>query len=95
VTRRGFTFVLVLTAMVLASGVAVVYVKYLSRILFTELQGLNQDTRRLEEDWGLLRLEEAALSTHPRVEEMARKQLGMYLPRTVDVRTIEGVDHVR
>jgi len=94
-TRRGFAFLLTLTAMVLASGVAVVYVKYLTRTLFTELQGLNQDTRRLEEDWGLLRLEEAALSTHPRVEEIARKQLGMYLPRTVDVRTIEGEGHVR
>jgi cell division protein FtsL len=94
-TRRGFSFVLTLTAAVLASGVGVVYVKYLTRVLFTELQALNQETRRLEEEWGVLRLEEAALSTHPRVEKIARQELGMFLPRPVDVRTIERVGHVR
>lgn len=94
-SRRGFIFLLALVAAVLASGVGVVYAKYLTRILFNDLQDLVQETRRLEEEWGLLRLEEASLSTHPRVEEIARNQLGMYLPRAVDVRTIDGGGYVR
>ena len=94
-TRHGFFFLLALAASVLISGVGVVYAKYLTRVLFNDLQGLSQEARHLEEEWGLLRLEEASLSTHPRVEEIARNQLGMYLPRAVDVRTIEGGRDVR
>jgi cell division protein FtsL len=80
---------------VISSGVGVVYAKYLTRIEFSELQTLTQQRHRLEEDYALLRLEEASLSTHPRVERTARAQLGMYLPRGVDVRTIDGGGHGR
>jgi cell division protein FtsL len=71
----------------------VVYIKYLTRIEFGELQTLTQQLQGLEEDYALLRLEEASLSTHPLVEKAARTRLGMYLPRGVDVRTIGGARH--
>ncbi|MCG6860939.1 MAG: cell division protein FtsL [Chromatiaceae bacterium] len=40
--------------------------------------------------WGQLRIEEAALTTHPRVEARARELLGMRLPQSQDVRVING-----
>jgi cell division protein FtsL len=94
VTGRGLIFVWFLGLATLLSGVGVVYAKYVTRIEFGRLQALTQELHRLEEEWGLLRLEEAALSTHPRVEDQARARLGMYLPRGVDVRTIQGGAHV-
>jgi cell division protein FtsL len=94
-TPRGFVLVSVIALGVISSGVGVVYAKYLTRIEFSELQTLTQQRHRLEEDYALLRLEEASLSTHPRVEKTARTQLGMHLPRGVDVRTIGGGGHGR
>lgn len=87
-TGRGLALVASLVLTVVASGIWVVYVKYLTRIEFGELQTLTQQLHRLEEDWAMLQLEEASLSTHPRVEQAARTKLGMYLPRSVDTRTV-------
>ena len=92
-TLRGLVFVALLAAVVVASGVGVVYAKYRTRIEFTNLQALTRQLQGLEEEWGVLRLEEAALGTHPRVESAARKRLDMFIPRGVDVRTIGGRDH--
>lgn len=86
---------LVLTLGVVASGVGVVYAKYLSRTEFILLQALRAERDALEVQWGRLRLEEAALTTQPRVEEQARRLLGMHLPRNGDVRVIDGGGHDR
>jgi len=90
VTRRELQVLLVLTLASLASGVAVVYAKYLTRMEFVALQSLIDEGQALEVQWGRLRLEEAALTTHPRVEERARQLLGMHLPHGNEVRVIEG-----
>jgi cell division protein FtsL len=76
------------------SGLAVVYTKYLTRVHFIELQGLRAERDALDVDWNRLRLEEAALSTHVRVERKAREQLGMFTPRFDDVLLIEEVGRV-
>ena len=89
-TRYDLWFLFVLILGVVASGVGVVYSKYLSRIEFVELQGLRAEGHGLEVRWGQLRLEEAALTTHPRVEAKARELLGMHLPQGGDVRVIDG-----
>ena len=94
-TKRELLLVLVLVLGVLSSGVGVVYAKYVTRVLFTEVQSLTEERQAEEEEWALLRLEEASLSTHPRVEKQARERLGMDLPRGVDVRTIGGGDDGR
>jgi len=78
---------------VIASGVGVVYAKYQTRLQFIALQALTRELQGLEEEWGVLRLEEAALGTHPRVETAARTRLNMFMPRGVDVRTIGGTGH--
>lgn len=89
--RRGeLTAILVLTAAAIASGVGVVHAKYLTRMEFGVLQGLIEERHALDVQWERLRLEEATLTTHARVEEQARRLLGMHLPRSGEVRVILG-----
>ncbi len=83
-------FLMLLGLAVLLSGIAVVYVKYLTRQEFNRLQTATRQLHRLEEEWTMLQLEEAALSTHPRVEQIARKKLHMYLPGPESIRTVSG-----
>ncbi|MBK1699683.1 cell division protein FtsL [Thiococcus pfennigii] len=85
-----YGLILLLVLCVSLSGVGVVYVKYLARMSFVELQALRAEENRLAVEWGRLRLEEATLTTHARVEEVARRQLEMYLPRRSDIRVIWG-----
>jgi len=94
-TRGEIRVLLVLALAVLASAVAVVYAKYLTRMEFVTLQTVTSERQALEVQWGRLRLEEAALTTHPRVEERARRLLGMHLPQGGEVRVIEGNDRVQ
>ncbi len=89
-TRYDLWFLIVLILGVVSTGVWVVNAKYLSRLEFVELQALRAQRHGLEVRWGQLRLEEAALTTHPRVEAKARDLLGMRLPLGGDVRVIDG-----
>ncbi len=92
---RDLLLIAMLALAVVTSGIGVVYAKYQTRIEFIHLQALTRELHRLEEEWAVLRLEEAALGTHPRVETAARSRLGMFMPRGVDIRTIGGKVHER
>ena len=83
-------FVAVLILAAAASGVGVVYAKYLTRSHFVELQQVRSERDAADVEWGRLRLEEASLSTIVRVEATARKDLKMHLPGTGEVRLIIG-----
>jgi len=89
-TRYDLWFLFLLIAGVVGSGIGVVYAKYLTRTEFVELQILRAERDTLEVRWGQLRLEEAALATHPRILAQASKLLGMRLPHEGDVRVIDG-----
>lgn len=91
--RAGLVAILLLTAAVLASGVAVVYVKYLTRTEFADLQSVRTERDVIDVEWGRLQLEEAALSTHTRVENAARGQLQMHIPQAAEVRIVEVTAH--
>ncbi len=90
---RAWLLVLVTLAVTL-SAVAVVHTKYQTRVHFSALQNLRAQRDALDVEWNRLRLEEAALSTHVRVERQARDQLGMFNPRFGDVLLIEEVGRV-
>jgi cell division protein FtsL len=81
--------VAVLGLAVIASATAVVYVKYLTRIEFVDLQAVRAARDALDVEWGRLRIEEAAMSTHTRVERTARQSLQMHLPRPGELRVVE------
>ena len=78
----------VLSLAIVASGIGVVYAKYLSRKYFVELQTLQAEAESLDVDWGRLQLEESTLATHAKVERTARGRLGMHLPRIDEVMVI-------
>ncbi len=89
-SRGALSTILGIGLAVIVSGVAVVYAKYLSRDAFVALQQLRVERDQLAVEWGRLRLEEATLTTHARVEQLARRDLDMYLPEREDIRLVFG-----
>lgn len=85
----GLVLALLLATAVLASGVSVVYVKYLTRIEFGELQQARSDRDALDVEWGRLQIQEAALTSHIRIEDNARNKLDMIMPAGGEVRVVE------
>lgn len=88
--RSELAMLIVLGLAAAGSGIAVVYTKYISRMEFADLQSLRAERHDLEVQWGRLRLEEATLTTHARVEQLARRNLDMHLPVRGEVRVITG-----
>ncbi len=81
---QGGLLVLMILA-VIASGIGVVFSKYLSRKYFVELQGLQTEQVQIGFEWGRLQLEESTLATHAKVENTARGRLDMHLPNIEEV----------
>jgi cell division protein FtsL len=73
-------FLLVLLAIAVASALGVVYTKYRSRLLFAEVQRLEQELDAYDEEWGQLQLEQNTWAEHSRIERLAHGRLGMLLP---------------
>ncbi|WP_373506610.1 cell division protein FtsL [Thiocapsa sp.] len=93
-SARPLWLLIGLVLAVTLSAIAVVYTKYQTRIHFSQLQDLRAQRDAVDVEWNRLRLEEAALSTHVRVERKARDQLGMFNPRFEDILLIEEVGRV-
>lgn len=85
--RRRVAFA-ALVVTVLASAVAAVYAKHENRKLFMELQALTEERDRLEVDWSRLQVEQSAWSTHARVEQLARGEMGMRSPAADELRVV-------
>jgi cell division protein FtsL len=71
---------LVLLSLVVASGVATVYMKHRTRNQFIELQSLQHEHDEMQIQWGRLQLEESTWAAHDRVRGAASTQLGLYMP---------------
>ncbi|NOR79210.1 MAG: cell division protein FtsL [Methyloprofundus sp.] len=67
----------VLLVVLVISGLAVIYAKHKSRLVFIDIQKAEQDLDHLEVRWERLTLEERMLSDHNRVEKKARKNMGL------------------
>jgi cell division protein FtsL len=98
--KASLTLVGVLGLAVVASAVAVIQVKYLTRTEFGVLQQVRAERDALDVEWGRLQIEEAALTSHTRIEDNARRKLDMILPeggevRVVEVTMPEAQQHVR
>ncbi|HYM48160.1 MAG TPA: cell division protein FtsL [Burkholderiaceae bacterium] len=77
-----------LLAASMISAVAVVELRHESRMLYAQVQKLQQERDGLNVEWGQLLLEEGAWSQHRRIESVARAQLGMELPAAQQLRVI-------
>jgi len=65
---------------VLLSALSVVYAINLHRVTCGQMQMEEQQTHRLELQWGQLLLEQASLATPARVEALATEKLHMLVP---------------
>ena len=64
----------------LAVGLGCVYTRHQARVLFVELQQLAATRDALDIEWGRLRIEQSALATHGRIDQIARARLNMIEP---------------
>lgn len=79
--RPGLLLPLLLGIAAIFSALSVVQIKNDNRRLTNESTELRDEHDRLEVEWSQLQLEEAAHSSHSRIETIARKQLKMVEPR--------------
>lgn len=80
----------ILWALLLVSAIAVIFTKHQARSLFIELQALQGERDRLDTEWSQLKLEQSAFSVHGRVEQAARADLKMVIPRPDEVLIVKA-----
>lgn len=78
---RVDTPMLAMAVLVIASAVAVIYTKHLSRSEFIQLQQLEKKRDLLNEEWGRLLLEQSTWGSPSRVEQQVRSRLEMTVPQ--------------
>ncbi len=74
-----------LLTLVLGSALTVIYVKHQSRVLFSELRGIQKQQDQQVIQWGRLQLQNTTLATHSHVESRARHDLQMRVPEKVEL----------
>ncbi len=77
--------VLLLVCAVFISALQVVLVRHKSRILFIELQKLQQQRDVLNISYGQLQLEQSTLAQPNRIEAIASQQFNMIMPSPQDI----------
>ena len=77
-THWQVTAALVVT--IFFSAIQVVLHQHQARKVFVEVQALERERDRLNEEWGRLQLEQSTWATDARVEEIARTRLQMLEP---------------
>ena len=85
---RPMLVVLVLLVALLISSVSVIYQAYEYRQLFNTQQQLVTQWDDLQVEWGQLLLEQSALGANSRVEQKAKEQLSMQVPKPENVEMI-------
>jgi cell division protein FtsL len=69
-----------LAGVLMVCALAVVNAQHRARTLFIELDALKSEARDLEVEWGKLQLEQGTLTSHARVETLAKTHLGLITP---------------
>jgi len=87
----GLMAPLFLATLAIVSAVAVVQVKHSNRSLINEQAQLREQRDQIEVEWSQLQLEEAAHSSHARIEQIAREQLKMVEPRETVMVSARGL----
>ncbi len=84
----GGIFMMILLAAVLSSAIAVVWTRHESRVLFVELTRLQNLRDELNIEFGKLELEQATWAEPRRVDDEARKKLGMVNPKPQEIQLV-------
>ena len=70
----------ILLGAVLVSALLVVQTRHESRVVFADIQALEQRRDALNEEWGRLQLEQSTWAMASRIESLARTKLEMRSP---------------
>lgn len=71
---------MLLALVLMICSLAVVNAQHRVRSLFVDLEALKKEAKELEVEWGKLQLEQGTLTSHARVETLAKNQLGLITP---------------
>jgi cell division protein FtsL len=66
-----------LTALLVLCGLSLVNAQYRARHLFIDLERAQVQARQLDIDWARLQLDQSTLEKHARIDDIARRELGM------------------
>lgn len=80
--------VLLLGGIVFVSALFLVQMRHNNRVLFTELQQLQNERDRLNVEWGQLQLELSTWAQSQRIENVARESLDMHPPLPNEIKVI-------
>jgi cell division protein FtsL len=69
----------------MTTSLSIVYVKYATRQMFTELSQLQSSRDALNNEWTQLLLEQSTLATDGRVDRIANDTLNMHPPKSKDI----------
>lgn len=86
---RPVFVVAVLVVVIVCSALAVTYSAFQYRLLFNQQQILITQWDDFQVEWGQLLLEQSALGTNNRVEQVARKQLDMMTPQPAMIEIVQ------
>jgi cell division protein FtsL len=73
--------IVALLVILVGSALGVVYMKYRSRMLFAEVQRIEQELEASDVELGQLQLEQNTWAEHSRIEKMAHGRIGMMKPQ--------------
>ncbi|HZH56913.1 cell division protein FtsL [Yanghanlia caeni] len=68
---------IVFSVLLMLSALSLVTARYQSRQLFVAAERLEDRSRELDIEWRRLQLERAELARHARIDQIARRDLGM------------------
>ncbi len=77
---RGALWIAALLVALFVSSLAKIWVVHVNRTTFTAVQGAQATRDEMNIEWGRLQIEQAAWSTHARVEQVATERLSMRVP---------------
>lgn len=87
----GLKFILsILISVVFVSALQLIQMRQQNRLLFAQLQTLQQQHEVLEEQWRKLQLEQSTWAQLNRIETIAKNQLNMKVPSLEEIVVIDN-----
>lgn len=86
--NRLLIVLIVLFVMVVFVAIKTVVHRHESRTLFMQLQILEKQRDKLAAQWSRLKLEQGTMLNQVRVERQARRDLGMQMPKTSEIKMV-------
>ncbi len=86
--NRPLIILIMLFVMVIFVAIKTVVHRHESRTLFMQLHTLEKQRDKLAAQWSRLKLEQGTMLNQVRVERQARRDLGMQMPKTSEIKIV-------